>query len=187
MIAFFFKLQLFKKTLCLLKPRVLDKDNIDTSHEENDQQSQKIFQDKHDENNNSENVQDMSICHTPKIQKPILVTVSRLKEEFYINDPPIGKGDFGEVFAAQNRLDGLYYAIKISKKPFSGSREETCAIREVMAHAVLGHHKHIVHYYSAWSEVDESNGAISFNKLIIQNEYCNGGSLAGYINFLRKD
>lgn len=36
------------------------------------------------------------------------------------------------------------------------------------AHAVLGKHDNVVRYYSAWAED---------NHMIIQNEYCNGGSL----------
>lgn len=43
------------------------------------------------------------------------------------------------------------------------------AIREVCAHAVLGKHRHVVRYYSAWAENDH---------MLIQNEFCNGGSLA---------
>lgn len=37
------------------------------------------------------------------------------------------------------------------------------------AHAVLGKHRHVVRYYSAWAENDH---------MLIQNEFCNGGSLA---------
>jgi wee1-like protein kinase len=43
---------------------------------------------------------------------------------------------------------------------------------EVYAHAVLGQHKHVVRYYSAWVED---------NHMIIQNEFCDGGSLADAI------
>lgn len=46
------------------------------------------------------------------------------------------------------------------------------ALNEVYAHAVLGQHHHVVRYYSAWAED---------NHMIIQNEFCNGGSLADAI------
>jgi wee1-like protein kinase len=46
------------------------------------------------------------------------------------------------------------------------------ALNEVYAHAVLGQHQHVVRYYSAWAED---------NHMIIQNEFCNGGSLADVI------
>jgi wee1-like protein kinase len=51
-------------------------------------------------------------------------------------------------------------------------------LNEVYAHAVLGSHPHVVRYYSAWAEN---------NHMIIQNEYCNGGSLADQLRKLRAD
>jgi wee1-like protein kinase len=51
-------------------------------------------------------------------------------------------------------------------KPFFRSRRS--ALNEVWAHAVLGQHPHVVRYYSAWAE----NG-----HMIIQNEFCNAGTL----------
>ena len=49
-------------------------------------------------------------------------------------------------------------------------------MREVTAHALLGKHQHILQYYSAWAEDKH---------MIIQNEYCNGGSLLDRIVNLR--
>ncbi|XP_014609345.1 PREDICTED: wee1-like protein kinase [Polistes canadensis] len=84
----------------------------------------------------------------------------------------IGTGEFGSVYKCINRLDGCVYAIKKSIKPIAGSINEKNALNEVYAHAVLGKHQHVVRYYSAWAED---------NHMIIQNEYCNGGSLADAI------
>ncbi|XP_065830313.1 wee1-like protein kinase 1-A [Oscarella lobularis] len=81
----------------------------------------------------------------------------------------IGSGEFAQVYKCRNRLDGCIYALKRSKNPIA---DERAVFREVCAHAVLGSHSHIVRYYSAWAED---------NRMIIQNEFCNGGSLAGVI------
>ena len=89
-------------------------------------------------------------------------------EREFIQLSVIGAGEFGEVFRCLNRLDGCIYAVKKSKKPVAGSAVERIALNEVWAHAVLGKHDNVVRYYSAWAEN---------NHMLIQNEFCDGGSL----------
>nr|XP_032525859.1 uncharacterized protein LOC116776710 [Danaus plexippus plexippus] len=93
--------------------------------------------------------------------------ISRYNVEF-MELGVIGSGQFGRVARALNRLDGCVYALKRSLRPVAGSAAERAALNEVYAHAALGKHEHLVRYYSAWAEDDH---------MIIQNEYCDGGSL----------
>ncbi|KAL6447336.1 hypothetical protein ACFW04_001519 [Cataglyphis niger] len=103
--------------------------------------------------------------------------ISRYHKEFHELDL-IGSGSFGSVYKCINRLDGCTYAVKRSRKPIAGVVSESSALNEVYAHAVLGKHQHVVRYYSAWAEDSH---------MIIQNEYCNGGSLADAIANLQKE
>ncbi|XP_076339444.1 wee1-like protein kinase 2 [Tachypleus tridentatus] len=103
-------------------------------------------------------------------------SISRYNEEF-LELCQIGSGEFGSVYKCVNRLDGCEYAIKKSRNPIKGSFDEKTALNEVYAHAVLGKHPHVVRYYSAWAEN---------RHMVIQNEYCNGGSLANAVIENRK-
>ncbi|KAM4874060.1 wee1-like protein kinase 2 [Thomomys bottae] len=97
---------------------------------------------------------------------------SRYEKEF-LEVEQLGVGAFGTVYKCIKRLDGCVYAIKYSTRTFSGLSNENVDLHEVYAHAVLGHHPHVVRYYSSWTEDDH---------VIIQNEYCNGGSLQAAIS-----
>ena len=90
----------------------------------------------------------------------------------------IASGEFGVVKRARHRLDGMVYAIKVTKKPLKdNSRSEQTAMREVFAGAAMMKHKHIVRYYNSWVEA---------GLVFIQNEFCDGGSLQALIDQQRQ-
>nr|XP_014090018.2 wee1-like protein kinase [Bactrocera oleae] len=113
----------------------------------------------------------VEILQAPKRLALQDTNISRYQKEF-LEISLIGIGEFGLVYQCLNRLDGCIYAIKKSIKPVAGSFFEKRALNEVWAHAVLGKHDNVVRYYSAWAED---------NHMLIQNEYCNGGSLQSLI------
>ncbi|EEB15656.1 serine/threonine-protein kinase Nek7, putative [Pediculus humanus corporis] len=58
--------------------------------------------------------------------------------------------------------------LKLSKKRSRSSNSRRKALNEVFAHAVLGKHENVVRYFAAWAEDKH---------MLIQNEFCNRGSL----------
>jgi len=96
------------------------------------------------------------------------ISITRYQEEF-LELANIATGQFGTVIKARHRLDGIVYAIKITKKNLrANSYDEKMAMNEVFAHASLMKHKHVVRYFNSWVERGQ---------IYIQNEFCEGGSL----------
>ncbi|XP_051771743.1 interferon-induced, double-stranded RNA-activated protein kinase isoform X1 [Ctenopharyngodon idella] len=97
---------------------------------------------------------------------------------------PIGKGGFGRVFKARQKLEKKYYAVKIVK-----STEK--ALREVRALADFNN-ANIVRYYAAWEEdmayrhessetTSDSSSGPGTKFLYFQMELCEGDTLRAWI------
>ena len=85
------------------------------------------------------------------------IDITRYQAEF-LELAEIASGEFGVVKTARHRLDGMVYAIKVSR-PGLRRRDERIAMNEVFAHAALMKHKHVVRYYNSWVE----GGAVSYS------------------------
>lgn len=72
---------------------------------------------------------------------------SRFDADFEV-DQVLGKGAFGEVVRARNRLDGRFYAVK---KVRHTSAELRSVVAEVMMLSRLNH-QYVVRYFGAWME-----------------------------------
>lgn len=68
----------------------------------------------------------------------------------------LGKGGYGEVVKARNKLDGGVYAVKKIRQNTASPLSEV--LSEVMLLSRLNH-PYVVRYYSAWPEHDYSNAA----------------------------
>lgn len=74
----------------------------------------------------------------------------------------LGKGGFGEVVKARNKLDGRFYAIKKISHKSAATLKDT--LSEIMLLSRLNH-PYVVRYYTAWLEEDydqRDDEAISF-------------------------
>lgn len=62
-----------------------------------------------------------SVCHS--LIHSGTSSSSRYKKEF-VELSPLGTGEHGDVLKVRNRLDGMVYAIKKTRNPLKGSRQE---------------------------------------------------------------
>lgn len=69
---------------------------------------------------------------------------------------PLGKGGFGKVVMARNKLDGQFYAIKQIKSESIRQLEDI--LKEVALLAKLNH-VNIVRYYNAWNESEHDDSS----------------------------
>ena len=89
-------------------------------------------------------------------------TSSRFLSDF-IQVSTIGQGTFATVFHCIQRIDGMDYAIKKTKKALHGQSEFVVAIREVDALVALVESEFVVRYHTCWLEDMH---------VYIQMEYC---------------
>ncbi|UMM15555.1 hypothetical protein L5515_012954 [Caenorhabditis briggsae] len=82
-------------------------------------------------------------------------------EQVFQIDEIIGRGSFGEVFAARCREDSRLYAVKVSIAPMR--QHSMSKYREAESHMIIPPHKNLVKFYRAWEETD---------RLYIQTELC---------------
>jgi hypothetical protein len=101
----------------------------------------------------------------------LMVYFSRYIEDF-TEIAVLGDGSFGKVTKVKNRMDGMFYAVKQTKKKIKGKKDKDFILKEVHALATLVDNPHIVRYFSAWLE-DE--------RLFVQTELCEGGTWADKI------
>lgn len=89
---------------------------------------------------------------------------SRYETDFEV-DKVLGKGAYGEVVKARNRLDGRFYAIK--KIRHTSSKLDS-VLAEVMLLSRLNH-QYVVRYFAAWTEND-GFATVNFEEAISESE-----------------
>ncbi|TFK64222.1 kinase-like protein [Pluteus cervinus] len=97
----------------------------------------------------------MMLSSSPEIsyfQKPIR-SASRWKEDWEELEL-LGKGAYGSVVKARNKIDQVVYAVKKISLRATQSQSNTKIFREVNALSRLSH-RNIVRYYTTWFEISE--------------------------------
>lgn len=84
------------------------------------------------------------------------ISTSRYKADFEEIEF-LGKGGFGEVIKARNRLDGRLYAIKKIRLDPKDSEDLRKILREVHSLSSL-HHQYVVRYFATWFEDEDGSG-----------------------------
>ncbi|KAL9000043.1 MAG: hypothetical protein Q9169_001288 [Polycauliona sp. 2 TL-2023] len=107
---------------------------------------------------------DNSLYHEPLVESPsnkrserrgsthVQSSTSRFETDF-IQEGRLGKGGYGSVVKARNRLDSNFYAVKIINKCTEAALEKV--LNEVRLLSQLNH-PNVVRYYTAWKEVDSA-------------------------------
>lgn len=78
-------------------------------------------------------------------------SISRYKNDF-VEAGHLGRGGYGEVVRARNKLDGRFYAIKLIKSRSASALNDV--LSEIMLLSQLNH-PNIVRYFNAWLESEE--------------------------------
>jgi len=87
----------------------------------------------------------------------------------------IGQSPTSEVWLVRSRSDGGLSAVKRSVAAFTNRADRQRYLREVQAAAALPEHPHVVRYFRAWQQE---------RHFYVQQELCEGGSLAGVLRAL---
>ncbi|CAG8437029.1 10497_t:CDS:2 [Ambispora gerdemannii] len=84
----------------------------------------------------------------------------------------LGSGEFSRAYKARDKRSGRFYAVKRSKRRFTGIKARNESLEEVEILWEIGKHKHCVELISAWEQKET---------LYLQFELCEHGSLDSFI------
>jgi translation initiation factor 2-alpha kinase 4 len=100
---------------------------------------------------NSASSHSMSLSRRPRLDSQVgMPAFSRYGQDFD-EAGRLGRGGFGQVVKARNKLDGRFYAIKKISQNSAGALKDT--LSEIMLLSRLNH-PYVVRYYTAWLEED---------------------------------